>query len=171
LIERRNKMVRKIVIFIPMFFLCLGLDNCKSPEEPEEPEYEYRNVEVIYTLTESEHTESFPDCYTHLYLEYRLQDPAYRSIEYSFENAWRYGVNVGSLRMTLVEENRYRCNLRVWVQPADYLEKHRVWVEHACWKKISLETLEIEGAYDLEIKEVNDALGMGPNLHFRMSKE
>ena len=48
--ERRNKMYRKIAFIIPMLFFCLGLDNCKSPEEPEEPEpnYEYRyNVEVI----------------------------------------------------------------------------------------------------------------------------
>ena len=58
-----------------MFFLCLGLDNCKSPEEPEvpEPTYEYRyNVEVIYTRT----TVDYPTHQDWVQMYFYLYDPA-----------------------------------------------------------------------------------------------
>ena len=48
-LPKEKNSTNQIVILIPMFLFCLGLDNCKSPEEPE-GYFKYRyEVEVIYS--------------------------------------------------------------------------------------------------------------------------
>lgn len=86
-------MYRKIAILIPKFFLCLGLDNCKSPEASEpEPIYEYRyNVKVIYTRVAVDPMES-PD---YKYLSYHLYDPAVSGLLAFLESPTRVSDIVG----------------------------------------------------------------------------
>lgn len=73
LLDRKNKMFRKIAIIIPMFLFCLGLDNCKSPEGPKSHLYRY-NIEVIY----SDVVGDFPNPQDSVELFYELIDPAVR---------------------------------------------------------------------------------------------
>jgi hypothetical protein len=143
-------MVRKIAIIIPMFFLCLGLNNCKSPEGPEEPNPNYRyNVEVIYSDV-AEGESDFP-----LFLYYGLHD------------AWG-AFNSGYIEMTKIGENKARCYLsKVRIIP-DGL-KHWVSVvdpnKEPWWHRG--ENIYVQGAYDLEI---STNVGYS-QLNFRMSKE
>ncbi|MFX1508301.1 MAG: hypothetical protein ACFFDC_19645 [Promethearchaeota archaeon] len=151
-------MVRKIAILIPMFFLCLGLNNCKSPEEPEKPEsyYWYRyNVEVIYSDV-AEGESDFP-----LYLYYGLHD------------LWG-SFNSGSIIMTKIGEKKARCYLpkvlcNVYNQKILHEGKHWVSVvdpnKEPWWHRG--ENIYVQGAYDLEI---STNVGYS-QLNFKMSKE
>lgn len=163
LVDRRNKTFRKIAIIIPMFILCLGLDNCKNPEEPERPEpiYEYRyNVEVIYTRI----TIDYPDNQDLVYFHYFLKDPAYISefVDYT-----------GMIEMDKIGENMYSCYLpKVFVQTPPYPDKHMVYVSDE--KKGGLhraENISIQGAYEQEIRELDWGTFVYTFLYFKMSKE
>jgi hypothetical protein len=118
-------MARRIAVIIPLFFLCLGLDNCKSPEEPEKPEpttYEYRyNIKVIYTPA----TVDYPERPDLVQLRYILFDPAIKP-----PNLRRY--DGGVINMEKVGENKYRCYLhKAFVPSLDWLNppKHSVLIE------------------------------------------
>lgn len=147
--DRRNKMFRKIAILIPIFFLCLGLDNCKSPEGPESPiKYRY-NVKVIYSDV-AEGESDFP-----LYLYYGLHD------------LWG-AFNSGYIIMTKIGENKARCYLpEVLINTGS--SKHLISVvdpnkQPWCHRG---ENIDVEGAYDQEISTTHYC----SRLKFKMSKE
>lgn len=150
-------MIRKIAILMPMFFLCLTLDNCKSPEAPKELGYEYRyNVEVIYTRIAVKN----PNMQENVTLNYHLNDPSYADTG-------------GWLNMDKIETNKYRCYLpRVFIQTVEHPEKHRVTLDD--WRGgvfFNGENIHIQGAYDQEIKEEDWSTFFKYPLLFRMSKE
>jgi len=144
-------MFRKIAIIVPMFFFCLGLNNCKSPQEPE-PIYEYRyNVEVIYSDVAEGESDS------PLYLYYGLYD------------IWG-AFNSGQIRMTKIGEKKARCYLPkviIITEEANY--KHKVSVvdpnkQPLCDRG---ENIDVQGAYELEISTQHYC----SELLFKMSKE
>jgi hypothetical protein len=112
LVDRRKKMVRKIAILLPMFFLCLGLDNCKSPEGQSMLkhiyEYQYRyNVAVIYKRGEGDYQKTRD---YDVLLTYWLYDPA----KTKPPNYWP---DYGTIEMNKIGENEYRCYLpKVFIQ-------------------------------------------------------
>ena len=147
--DRRNKTFRKIAIIITMFLFCLGLDNCKGPEGPEEPNPNYRyNVGVIYSDV-AEGESDFP-----LFLYYGLHD-----ILGAFDS--------GNIIMTKIGENKARCylpkvrinpdGLKHWVSVVDPNKEPR-------WHRG--ENIFVQGAYDLEI---STNVGYS-HLNFRMSR-
>ena len=168
LMDRRNKMFRKIAIIIPMFLFCLGLDNCVSPEGPEEPEpiYEYRyNDEVIYKHT----TVYYPKrqywvrqhCY--LYDPALMVPPNPRYHDFSFFDMEKIG------------ENKYRCYLsQVFIQTNLHSEKHYVLIGvdiRRDPRTPTAENINIQGAYDQEVKIYDFDTFVNSRLYFKMSKE
>jgi len=155
-------MLKKIAIIIPMFFLCLGLDNCKSPEEPEpEPIYEYRyNVEVIYTRVALDSSE-VPD---YVKLHYILLDPGLGD--------WSW-IDSGYIEMNKIEENKYRCYLpKVFVQNSGWNSKHRVIVTDNKEIDVKNSYIIIQGAYDYELNDYENSRGdIEKCVYFKMSKE
>ena len=158
LIGLRTKILKKIVILMPVFFLYLGLENCKSPAEPERPEsyYWYRyNVEVIYSDV-AEGESDFP-----LYLYYGLHD------------LWG-SFNSGAIKMTKIGEKKARCYLpkvlcNVYKNKIIHDGKHWVSVvdpnKEPWWHRG--ENIYVQGAYDQEI-----ATNVGYScLLFKISKE
>ena len=167
LMDRRNKMFRKIAVIIPMFFLCLGLDNCKSPEAPEEPEpnYEYRyNIEVVYTPTTVDYPERRDEVRLHCYLydPTLMVPPNPRSHDFS------------SIEMEKVGENKYRCYLhKAFVHTPYNFEKHYVLIGidmRRSGRAVTAEYIEIQGAYDQEVKIYDFGTFVNSRLYFRMSK-
>lgn len=147
-----NKIMRKIAFLLPVFFLCLGLDSCKSPEEPE-GYFKYRyEVEVIYSGA----AEGGGD----VTLYYILYDPV----------ASGSGIVPGYIKMNKFGGNKAYCYLpKVYVQHEDDLIKHKVSVvdENVAFNLHTGENIEIQGAYELEIESVSN----GTRLTFKMSKE
>ncbi len=156
-------MYRKIAILISMFFLCLGL-NCRSPEAPEEPplcEYRY-NVKVIYTRGEVDYPGKIGDP---IRLTYYLYDP-------TLSGTWS---DYGFADMEEIGKDKFRCYLDKVLIHTDsleehygYYEKHKVFVTDAqvhCWTG---KNIEIQGAYDLEVR---DSLVCGSTLRFKISKK
>jgi hypothetical protein len=151
-----------MAILIPMFFLCLGLDNCKSPEEPE-PIDEYRyNVEVIYTRGAGDYQKA----QDYVRLHYYLYDPAIRD----WPNYW---TDLGTIKMYKIGENKYRCYLhKVFIQTPRKYKNHRVivddWITNGGMKG---ESVDIQGAYAQEIEKI-DELGNAIWIwvKFKMSK-
>lgn len=146
-------MTRKIAVIIPLFFLCLALDSCKSSESPEEPKsdlYRY-NVEVIYSDV-AEGESNFP-----LYMYYGLHD-----LWGAFES--------GNSRMTKIGDKKARAYIpKVLVIEEDSSSKHWVSVvdpnkEPWCHRG---ENIDVQGAYDLEISTTRYC----STLTFKMSKE
>jgi hypothetical protein len=118
-----------------MFFLCLVLDNCNSPEEPEKPKSKYRyNVEVIYSdVAEAE--SDFP-----LYLYYTLSED------------WG-AVSWGFIEMTKIGQKKARCYLPKVLTDDYQAWKHEVSVidpNKQPWCKRG-ENIDVQGAYDQEI--------------------
>ena len=145
-------MIRKIAILISMFFLFLGLDNCKSPVGPEERNSLYRyNVEVVYSDV-AEGESNFP-----LFLYYGLNE------------TWG-SFNSGYIKMTKIEKKKAKCyipkvliiaeedNYKHWVSVVD--PNKQPWCHRG-------ENIYVQGAYDLEISTTLYC----SCLHFKMSKE
>ncbi|UCC41490.1 MAG: hypothetical protein JSV96_08755 [Candidatus Aminicenantes bacterium] len=158
-------MFRKIAILIPMLFLCLGLGNCKRPIALEEPEpiYEYRyNVEVVFTRTALK----YPECTDWVRLHYNLFDPVLYP--------WKY--DIGNLEMDKIEENKFRCYLpKVCINTPAYskrVHRHSVSVEDDKSDEFAVlaEHIDVQGAYDLEIKSRNFGTFVDSTLWFKMSK-
>ncbi len=154
LMDRKNKMFRKIAIIVPIFFFCLGLDNCKSPVAPEKPPsyYWYRyNVEVIYSDVAEGESDS------PLYLYYGLFD------------TWG-AFNYGHIEMTKIGEKKARCYLpKVLLITEEANYKHSVSVvdpnkQPLCDRG---ENIDVQGAYELEISTQHYC----SELLFKMSKE
>ena len=154
LMDRKNKMFRKIAIIVPIFFFCLGLDNCKSPVAPEElgPSLEYKyNVEVIYSDVAEGESDS------PLYLYYGIYD------------IWG-AFNSGQIRMTKIGEKKARCYLpKVIIHTEEDNIKHSVSVvdpnkQPLCDRG---ENIDVQGAYELEIGTQHYC----SVLLFKMSKE
>ncbi len=154
-------MFRKIAVIIPMFLFCLALDNCKSPEGPEEPNpnYEYRyNVEVIYTRT--------------------TQDiPAVGSDRVSLWcSLYNPPSNVGKLitgDMDKIAENKFRYYLpEVFIQTPLNPDKHKIHLnDYTIISRNNLtDDIYIQGAYDLEIEEEDWSGFIRFYLKFKMSK-
>ncbi len=151
LMDRRNKMFRKIAIIIAMFFLCLGLDNCGGIKVREDF-FEHRyNVEVIYT--------NVAEGGSNVTLYYVLYDPT----------ASGWGKVPGSIIMNKIEGNKARCYLpKVFIQHENgWDDKHTVSVvdENVAFYHHTGENIDIQGAYDLEIESVPN----GTRLKFKMS--
>lgn len=147
LIDRRKKMVRKIAIIIPVFFLCLGLNSCKSLFEPR-PDYEYRfQVEVIYTTVDVDHANDSVS------LRYMLYDPAK-----TFDMPDGF-YRTGTIRMDKIGENKYRCILpSVFIQPPGNYDCHRIDIHHTTQsemqdERVDLQEVYIQGAYEQETRE------------------
>ena len=141
-------MVRKAVFLIPVFFLCLGLDNCKSSVGPEKKSSLYRyNVEVIYSDV-AEGESDFP-----LILYYGLVD------------VWG-GFDSGNIVMTKIGEKKAKCYLSKvlitesehWVSVVD--PNKEPWCHRG-------ENIWVQGAYDSEISTSTYC----SVLLFKMSKE
>jgi len=131
-------MSRNIAILLHVFFLCLGLDNCKSPEAPEKHMYRY-NVEVIYTRAAGNYKHS-PDKGQ---LHYYLYDPAITG-----RQSWH--LDFGTIDMNKIGENKYRCYLhKVFIQTPRKAEKHRVIVVDFITN--SGMKVDIQGAFEQEI--------------------
>jgi hypothetical protein len=154
--ERRNKMIRKIVILIPVFFLFLGLDNCKSPVASGNKKsdlYRY-NVEVIYSDV-AEGGSDFP-----LFLYYGLHE-----LWGAFES--------GNCRMSKIGEKKARAYIpKVLIVEEDSSSKHWVSVvdpnkEPFCHRG---ENIEVQGAYELEISK-STYPPYESHLLFKMSKD
>lgn len=160
--DKSNKMFRKIAFLIPIFLLCLGIEYCKSPEDPEEPEpnYEYRyNVEVIYNrIAEG----SGPE---YVVLDYLLNDPAESDKIYSVQ---------GNIRMDKIGKLKYRGYLpKVFIQTGRTViegQRHRVSVKEFTEIDVESSSIDIQGAYDLEIIKPEDYLNIAIWVYFRMSK-
>jgi len=159
LTERRNEMFRKIAIIIAMFFFCLGLDNCKSPEEPRKPEpnYEYRyDVEVIYTRPDN--AEIWPGGDDSVLLQGILYYPA-ATYPYFNEVSW----------MNKTGGNTYKYLIsKVYVQkPGE--TKHQITVDDLLRNPsfTYAENISVQGAYDLEARTMQ----YGTALLFRMAKD
>ena len=161
-------MIRKIAIIIPMFFFCLGLDNCKSPVAPEEPEpnYEYRyNVEVIYKPT----TVDYPESQDYVGLNCYLYDPALmvppnpRFHDFSFFDMEKIG------------ENKYRCYLsKVFIQTMAHSQKHYVLIgtdTRRDPRTPTAENIDIQGAYDQEVKIYDFDYFVNSRFYFKMSRD
>jgi len=160
---RGSKIFRKIAIIIPMFFFCLGLDNCKSPVAPEEPEpnYEYRyNVEVIYTRVAVD----YPQFQDYVGLHYNLRDPAIKD-----SHSWE--TDQGVMEMNKIGENKFRCYFsKVFVQTPLHLDKHKVSVSDFRRSGAIAEKIDIQGAYDQEITKHDFGAFINSFLYFKMSK-
>jgi hypothetical protein len=164
--SRGNKMLYKIAVLISGCFLGLGLIGCKNPEAPEEPKpnYEYRyNVEVIYTRLAVEK----PESQDYVALSYDLEDPA--ALDWDPPQLR----DSGTIEMNKIGENKYRCYLpKVFVQTPLHPDKHRVGVDD--WKTefgLKGESVDVQGAYDLEIWRADFTTFVHVRLKFRMSKE
>lgn len=163
-------MFGKIAILLPMFFLFLGLNKCKNPEEPEKPLgplpiYEYRyNVEVIYTRGAGDYQKEQDRVLLHYYLydPLRTEPPSY----------W---TDLGTIGMNKIGENKYRCYLhKVFIQtPLLSLDKHRITVSDFIKNGgMKGESVDIQGAYEQEIVSryvLYDAIKIC--AEFKMSKE
>ena len=163
LMDRRNKMFRKIAIIITMCFFCLGLDNCKSPEAPE-PIYEYRyNVEVIYTRAAGNYTQAQDKVRLHYY----LHDPAITEGQY-----WH--LDFATIDMNKIGENKYRNYLhKVFIHTPRESKKHRVIVDDFITNSgMKGESVDIQGAFEQEIIERHVSLNaVRIMVDFKMSKE
>jgi hypothetical protein len=154
-------MWRTIAIIITIFILCLGSDNCKSSEAPEDPTPEYIfGVEVIYTREEA----ALQGRQDSVFLYYELKDQPPRPDDLGLdemENIWR--------------TNKFRGFLpKVYVQTHRYPDKHKVYVrDHAINCSYAPgENIGIKGAYDLEIKKIEYSENcFHYYLYFKMSKE
>ena len=152
-------MYRKIAFLIPMFFLFLGLHNCKSPEEPES-KYEYRyNVEVIYTRTNAD----YPNRSDEVRLWYNLLNfelPGYNTSE------------VGVKEMNKIGKDRFRCYLdKVYIQSERHTGlKHNVMALDNRLECDTGEGIDVQGMYGAEIRYGSILVGFS-RLYFLMSKE
>jgi len=167
LIDRRKKMVRKIAIIIPVFFLCLGLNSCKSPFEPEPINVYRSNVEVIYTSIEA----NDPHVQDGVTLFYYLYNPATWDSTDGF-------YNMGSIKMDKIGENTYRCYLpTVFIQTTDKWFCHSITIRHSYKtqggfddEKVDLQEAYIQGAYEQETEyKIYGIDFMDIHIHFKMS--
>lgn len=151
-------MVRKIAVIIPIFFFCLGLDSCKSPEEPK-PNYEYRyNVEVIYTRTNTDYSTNSDDVRL-IYFLLNVELPGYDTSDDGFKEMQKIGAG------------RFRCYLdKVYIQNENHTGlKHTVYVSDSRLNYGTGEGIEVEGMYAAEIWHA--AILDDTRLEFLMSKE
>lgn len=145
-----NKMVRKTAFLIPVFFICLALNNCGGLKVREDY-FEYRyNVEVVYS--------NVAEGGSSVTLYYVLYDPL------------REGgsTNPGYIVMNRIEGNKARCYLpKVFVQHEDDFIRHKVSVvdKNAAPGLKTGKNIEIQGTYGLEIE--SDGAG-GTSLTFKM---
>ncbi len=161
-------MFRKIAIIIPMFFFCLGLDNCKSPVAPEEPEpepnYEYRyNVKVVYTHATEQGNPDLQTLYCYLY------DPAIPGSA----DSQKYDINY--IYMDKIGENKYRYYLpKVFIQTTAHPTRHYVviWFDkNEDTIMPTVENIDVQGAYAQEVNISDWASFYKFRLYFKMSKE
>jgi len=160
-------MFRKIAILMPMFFLCLGLDNCKSPVAPEEPEpiyeyeYEYRyNIRVVFTHATEQINQNFQMLYCYIY------DPTL--------SGW-YKYDIVYIEMDKIGENKYSCYLpKVFIQTPAHSTRHYVviWFDkNEDTIMPTIDNIDVQGAYDQEVEITDWATFYKFRLYFRMSKE
>lgn len=156
-------MVRKIAILMPLFLLCLALDNCKNPEEPEpEPNYYYRyDVEVIYTRVSEGSGPNYVNLHYHLY------DPGLLDLDPPQIS------DSGSIKMSKIGKNKYGCYLpKVFVQTSSHHNRHRVNVIDNTEIDAKSSSIDIQGAYDLEVSCSKNSWGNWEIwVTFRMSFE
>jgi hypothetical protein len=121
---------RKTVFLISLCFLCCwGLNNCKSPEEPDNPvQYRYRaQVEVTYNRdTTKIKLSNWVDKATLIY-ELFDPDPMIRSNnDHKLVGQYRHG----QLEMDKIGENIFMGFLeQVLIQENDLQEKHIVYIQ------------------------------------------
>ena len=152
-------MCRRIAIIITMFFLCLGIYTCSSPEEPE-PNYEYRyNVEVIYTRTSVD----YPNRSDEVRLFYSLLD---------FEIPGFSSKDSGVKEMNKIGKDRFRCYLdKVYIQNENHMGlKHTVYVSDSRLNDGTGEGIDVQGMYGAEIRYGSILVDFS-RLYFLMSKE
>lgn len=121
---------RKTVFLILLYFLCCwGLNNCKSPEEPDNPiQYRYKvKVEVTYNRdTTKIKSSNWVDKATLIY-ELFDPDPMIRSNnDQKVVGQYRHG----QLEMDKIGENIFSGSLeQVFLQENDLREKHIVCIQ------------------------------------------
>lgn len=168
LLDRRNKMVRKIAILISMFLLCLGLDNCKSPVAPEEPEpiyeyeYEYRyNIRVVFTHATEQISQDFQMLYCYLYDPALWVSPDWQKYDQVY------------IKMDTIGKNEYRCYLpKVFIQTPAHPTRHYVVIWFDKNKDTimpTIDNIDVQGAYDQEVEITDWTSFYKFRLYFKMS--
>ena len=157
-------MYRKIAYLLTMFFLCLGVYSCKSPEAPEpepEPNYEYRyNIEVIFTHAAEQRNPNWQTLYCYFY------DPALGSPP-------RYDSE--SIQMERLRNNRYRCYItKAFIQTPSHPTMHYVVIWFDKNEDTIMPTSDniyVQGADDHEVEITDWATFYKFRLYFRMTKD
>jgi hypothetical protein len=121
---------RKIVFLILLCFLCCwGLNNCKSPEEPDNPfQYIYKaKVEITYSRDTSKINWSNGEDKATLMYELFDPDPNIRSDnDQKIIGQYRYG----QLEMDKIGDNRFTGYLeQVFIQISGIQEQHVVYIQ------------------------------------------
>ena len=148
-------MFGKIAILMPLFFLCLGLNNCGGLNVREDF-FDFRyNVEVVYTNVAEDGS--------NVTLYYILYDPTVSA----------GSKDTGYIVMEKIEGNKARCYIpKVFIQHESEIGWDTKHIASVVDKNVAFdvhtgENIEIQGAYELEIENVPN----GTRLKFKMSKK
>lgn len=173
-LDRRNKMIRKIVILIPMFFLFLALDNCKSPASPGEPpiQYQHQFRDTVEFTYKRDSTKIIVTDHEHIPvpIRYILIDSSGNTYGPGEEYSSTYGLRIGDVWMEKIGKYKFRFyfkHVRIIEEVEDIDHVIILWDEAISPHPIDEKDITLEGAHDIRV-----TLGPQPSttyIWFKMS--